>query len=75
MEAIKKLEKVGFTRQQIAEGLPGKTGVPMLRLYERGMRFPGRRHYVCFVEMAESRGLLLVASDFIEPNDDCAGDT
>lgn len=65
MDVIQKLIRVGYTRQQIATGLPGKTGLPLVRLYERGARFPGRKHFVCLVEMAEAKGLTLLARDFI----------
>lgn len=71
MKVIQRLTKAGFTRQQIAAGLPGTTGVPLVRLYERGRRFPGRAHFVCLVEMAESKGLTLLARDFIQPTDSC----
>ena len=71
MKAIQRLERAGFTRQQIAAGLPGTTGVPLVRLYERGERFPRKAHYVCLVEMAGSRGLTLLARDFLDLADDC----
>lgn len=71
MEAIKKLMRVGYTRQQIADGLPGKTGLPLLRLYERGARFPGKAAFRCLVEMAEAKGLTLLARDFITGDAPC----
>lgn len=71
MKAIQRLIRAGYSRPQIAAGLPGTTGVPMVRLYERGERFPSRKAFVCFVEMGEAKGLTLLARDFIEPADSC----
>lgn len=71
MKAIQRLLLAGYTRSQIASGLPGKTGVPLIRLYERGERFPRKRHFVCLVEMGEARGLTLLARDFIAPQQEC----
>ena len=71
MKAIQRLVSAGYTRQQIAAGLPGKTGVPLVRLYERGKRFPGRHHFTCLVERAEAKAVTLTARDFIEVTDAC----
>lgn len=71
MEAIRKLVRAGYTRQEIADGMPGKTGVPLVRLYERGQRFPRKKHYICIVEMAEVRGITLTARDFIDSGERC----
>lgn len=71
MKAILRLIQAGYTRQQIAAGLPSATGVPLLRLYERGERFPSRKAFVCLVELGEAKGLTLLARDFIQPSDSC----
>lgn len=72
MNAINRLRKSGLTTAQIAQGV-GCTE-HMVRLYERGLRFPSKKNFVCIVELAESRGLLLVARDFISDGDACEGD-
>jgi len=71
MKAIQRLKQAGYTRQQIADGLPGRTGIPLVRLYERSKRFPKRDHYRCLVELAEVRGLTLLARDFLDPDESC----
>lgn len=71
MKAIQRLILSGYSRQQIAAGLKGSTGTPLVRLYERGARFPSKHNYVCIVEMAEARGLTLLARDFIASDDEC----
>jgi hypothetical protein len=65
MEAINRLRRSGMTTRQIAEAIKDDSGGHLVRLYERGKRFPSRRTYVCIVEVAEARGLLLTARDFI----------
>lgn len=69
MKAIERLRKSGLTTAQIADGVG--CSKHMVRLYERGKKFPSRKNYVCIVELAEARGLLLVARDFIVANDAC----
>lgn len=69
MKAIKRLELAGFTRKQIADGIG--VGMPALAMYRRGDRFPSRKTFVCLVEMAETKGLTLMARDFLEPADHC----
>lgn len=71
MEAISRLRKSGMTTAQIADGIKDKSGGHLVRLYERGLRFPSRQTYVCIVELAESRGLLLTARDFIREPEVC----
>lgn len=72
MKAIARLRRSGLTTRQIAQGL-GCTE-HLVRLYERGLRFPSKKTFVCAVELAESRGLLLTARDFIHENDECEGE-
>lgn len=71
MKAIDRLRKSGMTTTQIAEGIGDKSGGHLVRAYERGKRFPGRRSYTCIVELAESRGLVLLARDFVLSGDSC----
>lgn len=65
MEAINRLRRSGLSTAQIASG----TGCSrhLIRLYERGLRFPNRKNFTCIVELAESRGIVLLARDFIGP--------
>lgn len=69
MKAIQRLERAGFSRKQIADGIG--VGIPALAMYRRGDRFPSRKTFVCLIEMAETKGLTLLARDFIEPSDHC----
>jgi transcriptional regulator with XRE-family HTH domain len=73
MKAIDRLRKSGLTTTQVAAGI-GCTE-HMVRLYERGKRFPSKKNFVCMVELAESRGLMLVARDFISDGDVCEADS
>lgn len=63
MEAIKRLERAGYSRQQIADG--ADITLAALNYYSRGERFPSRKSFVCLVEMAEAKGVRLTARDFI----------
>ena len=69
MKAIQRLERAGYTRQQIAAG--AGIGLPALAMYRRGHRFPSQKTIICMVEMAEAKGLTLTARDFIDPADKC----
>lgn len=69
MKAIQRLERAGFTRQQIAAA--AGVSIPALAMYRRGDRFPSRKTFVCIVELAESKGLTLLARDFLDPSDTC----
>lgn len=69
MKAIQRLERAGYTRKQIADG--AAVSIPTLAMYRRGDRFPSKKTFVCLVEMAEARGLSLMARDFIDPADIC----
>lgn len=69
MKAIQRLERAGYTRKQIADG--SQTGVATLAMYRRGDRFPSKKTFVCLVELAEAKGLTLLARDFIDPADNC----
>lgn len=64
MDAITKLIRSGMTRKQIALSI-GLTEPTLIGMYERGDRFPGRDNYRAIVELAESRGLTLLARDFL----------
>lgn len=69
MKAIERLRKSGMTTAQLADGIG--CSEHLVRLYERHKRFPGREKFTCIVEMAESRGLLLTARDFLPPAIEC----
>ena len=75
MEAIRKLRRSGLGTAEIASGAGDKSGGHLIRLYERGKRFPGRKAFVCIVELAESRGLTLLARDFIARTEKCETDS
>ena len=74
MLAITKLRRCGYTTTQIARGIGDKSGGHLVRLYERGKRFPGRKSFVCIVEMAELHGVKLAARDFIAAGEVCEPD-
>lgn len=69
MNAIKRLRQSGLSTAQIADG----TGCDphLLRAYERDERWPGRHNFLCIVEFAESRGIKLLARDFVAANEAC----
>jgi transcriptional regulator with XRE-family HTH domain len=64
MEAISKLVRSGMTRKQIALSI-GLSEPTLIGMYERGERFPGRENYRAIVDLADSRGLTLLARDFV----------
>lgn len=72
MKAIERLRKSGLSTAQIADGV-GCTK-HMVRLYERAKKFPSKKNFVCIVELAESRGLMLLARDFIADDEVCERD-
>lgn len=69
MKAIQRLESAGYTRRQIADGAAVTTHA--LAMYRRGDRFPSRKTYACIVEMAEAKGLVLLARDFLDAGEVC----
>lgn len=69
MKAIERLVKSGLNRAEIAAGLGVST--QMVGMYSRFERFPRRKVFVCFVELAEARGITLLARDFLAANDAC----
>ena len=71
MEAINRLRKSGMTTAQIAEAIADKSGGHLVRAYDKHGRFPSRRTYACIVELAESRGIVLFARDFLAPVEHC----
>lgn len=67
MEAISRLIRSGMTRKQIALSIDvSEQAVGMLH---RGLRFPGKLTFCRLVTLAESRGLMLLAKDFITNSD------
>lgn len=71
MEAINRLRKSGMTTAQIAEAIADKSGGHLVRAYDKHARFPSRKTFTCLVELAESRGIVLFARDFIPPSIPC----
>jgi hypothetical protein len=74
MKAITRLRLSGLTTSQIADAINDKSGGHLVRLYDKHARFPSKKNFICLVELAESRGLMLVARDFIEPDEPCEVD-
>lgn len=72
MKALDRLRKSGLSNSQIASAVGCSDH--LIRLYGRGMRFPSKKNFTCIVELAEARGLLLLARDFIGASDQCEAD-
>lgn len=68
MRALTRLYLSGMTREGVASAIEQSSH--SVRLYERGLRFPTRKSYAALVNLAEERGLLLLARDFIEDNEE-----
>lgn len=68
MKAIQKLRKSGMSRAQIAAAL----GVTRhaVGFWERGERSPDHDNREKLIALAESRGVLLLGSDFSKENGD-----
>lgn len=64
MRALTLLYRAGLTRVKVANALDQTTH--SIRLYERGERFPAKAPYTNLVKLAESRGMTLLARDFID---------
>lgn len=60
-----------MTTAQIAEAIADKSGGHLVRAYDKHDRFPSRKTFTCIVELAESRGIVLFARDFIPPSLNC----
>lgn len=67
MQAISKLRRSGMSTQEIADG--ANTDTHVIYSYESFRRFPGQKIFLCLVEMAETRGVTLLARDFLPPAD------
>lgn len=67
MEAILRLKAAGLTRAEIATAL--ETSEQLIGMYERGDRFPGRDKFEALVALGDTRGLRLLASDFVVPSE------
>jgi hypothetical protein len=63
MLAIQRIEATGLTSPRIAEAIHVTTHA--LRYYKTMQRFPNKHAYTALVRLAESRGVVLLASDFI----------
>lgn len=68
LKALQRLYTAGMNRAAVAEQL--NSPAQLIGLYERGKRFPGRDKFCQLVLLAESRQIVLLASDFIVK--DCA---
>lgn len=64
MRAITLLYRAGLNRASLANALDQTTH--SIRLYERGERFPAKEPFTNIVKLAESRGMTLLARDFID---------
>lgn len=69
VKALERLYQSGMTRASVATWLGSPS--QLIGLYERGQRFPSKKKFCQIVELAESRGLLLIARDFITDNTHC----
>lgn len=70
MQAITRLYRSGLSRAEVADGVGVST--QMIGMYERFKRFPSQVKFLCIVELAESRGLNLLARDFVPPASEVA---
>ena len=61
----------GLTTVQIAEAINDKSRGHLVRAYEKFERFASKRTFVCVVELAESRGITLLARDFLAVPEQC----
>lgn len=57
-----------MTTAQIAEAIADKSGGHLVRAYDKHARFPSRRTFELLVSLADSRGIVLFAHDFIAPS-------
>lgn len=64
MKALERLYQSGMTRASVATAIDADP--QLIGLYERCQRFPQLRNYSRIVNLADSRGVLLLARDFIE---------
>lgn len=71
MKAISRLRLSGLKTPEIAEAINDKSRGHLVRAYENHSRFPSRRTFVCIVELAESRGITLMARDFLDLRAEC----
>lgn len=63
MRAIRRIEKTGMTTAQIAAA--AHTTSHAIRNYVHMRRFPNQHVFTALVRLAESRGVTLLAADFI----------
>lgn len=75
MKAIQKLRQSGLGTAEIAAGIGDRSRGHLVRAYEKFDRFPSRRTFTCIVELAESRGITLLARDFLANHDKCETDS
>jgi hypothetical protein len=63
MKAITRIEETGMPAPRIADAIHVTTHA--VRHYKLMQRFPNKHVYTSLVELAASRGVTLLASDFI----------
>lgn len=73
MRALALLYRSGLSRESVAQAIEQTTH--SVRNYERGTRFPAKKPFADLVRLAESRGMTLLARDFIDDSDKCETDS
>jgi transcriptional regulator with XRE-family HTH domain len=63
MEAMQRLKRAGYTRNEIASAL--NVSEQVVGMWERGQRFPSKENFAALVRMGDERGLNLLANDFV----------
>jgi len=64
MEAIFKLYRSGLNRASVAAAIEADS--QLIGMYERCQRFPGVKNFSRIVKLADSRGITLLAHDFLD---------
>lgn len=72
MRALTLLYRAGLDRSKVAAAIEQTTH--SIRLYERGERFPAKEPFTNLVKLAESRGMTLLARDFIDNGNESNSD-
>lgn len=68
MKALTRLYRSGMTRAQVAQAI--RSTSQSVGQYERFDRFPSAAKFKAMLQLADSRGLVLLAHDFIDPDDE-----
>ena len=72
MKALTRLYRSGMTRAQVAQAI--RSTSQSVGQYERFDRFPSAAKFKAMLQLADSRGLVLLAHDFIDPDDEGGSD-